>query len=55
VSITDLTQYAVFYRDYPVNIPLAVGGDTAYAGLPQPPDQALANTTKIFNWSMNSY
>jgi len=55
VSITDLTQYAVFTGTYPVNIPLAVGGDTAYAGFTAATGSGLANTTKIFNWSMNSY
>ena len=48
VSITDLTQYAVFTGTYPVNIPLAVGGDTAYAGLTAATGLGLANTTKIF-------
>jgi sugar lactone lactonase YvrE len=55
VSITDLTQYAVFTGTYPVNIPLAVGGDTAYAGFTAATGSGIANTTKIFDWSMTSY
>jgi hypothetical protein len=55
VSITDLSQYAVFTGTYPVNIPLAVGGDTAYAGFTAATGTGLANTIKIFNWSMSSY
>jgi sugar lactone lactonase YvrE len=55
VSITDLTQYAVFTGTYPVDIPLAVGGDTAYAGFTASTGSGLANETKIFNWTMSSY
>jgi sugar lactone lactonase YvrE len=55
VSITDLTGYAVFTGTYPVNIPLAVGGDTAYAGFTAGTGLGIVNTTKILNWSMSSY
>jgi hypothetical protein len=55
VSITDLSQYAVFTGTYPVNIPLAVGGDTAYAGFTAGTGSGITNTTEILNWSMSSY
>jgi hypothetical protein len=53
VSITDLTEYAVFTQSYPLNIENTVGvfafpGFTAGTG-------DLVNTEKILNWTMTSY
>ncbi len=55
VSITDLTQYAVFNAAYPVAIPTAVGGSTAYAGFTAGTGSVLYDTIRILNWSMTSY
>jgi Legume lectin domain/NHL repeat len=55
VSITDLTQYAVFNGAYPVAIPTAVGGPTAYAGFTAGTSLDFHDTIKILNWSMSSY
>jgi Legume lectin domain len=55
VSITDLTQYAVFSGAYAVAIPTAVGGSTAYAGFTAGTGAGLYDTIKILNWSMSSY
>ncbi len=55
VSITDLTQYAVFNATYPVAIPAAVGGSTAYAGFTAATGGGLYDIIKILNWSMTSY
>lgn len=55
VSITDLTQYAVFNAAYAVAIPSAVGGSTAYAGFTAGTAGDLYDTIKILNWSMSSY
>ncbi len=54
VSITDLTQYAVFTGTYAVAIPTAVGGATAYAGFTAGTGD-LYDIIKILNWSMTSY
>jgi sugar lactone lactonase YvrE len=54
VSITDLTQYAVFTGTYAVAIPTAVGGAAAYAGFTAGTGD-LYDTIKILNWSMTSY
>jgi hypothetical protein len=55
VSITDLTQYAVFNTTYAVAIPTAVGGATAYAGFTAGTGGDLYDTIEILNWSMSSY
>ncbi len=55
VSITDLTQYAVFTGTYALAIPTAVGGATAYAGFTAGTGGDLYDTIKILNWSMSSY
>jgi hypothetical protein len=55
VSITDLTQYAVFNGAYAVAIPTAVGGSTAYAGFTAGTALDLYDTIKILNWKMTSY
>jgi hypothetical protein len=55
VSITDLTQYAVFNGAYAVAIPTAVGGSTAYAGFTAGTALGLYDTIKILNWKMTSY
>jgi len=55
VSITDLTQYAVFNGAYPVAIPTAVGGSTAYVGFTAGTALDLYDTIKILNWKMTSY
>jgi sugar lactone lactonase YvrE len=55
VSITDLAQYAVFTQTYPVAIPTAVGGTTAYAGFTATTGLALSDTIRILNWNMTSY
>ena len=55
VSITDLAQYAVFTGTYPVAIPTAVGGSTAYAGFTAGTGLNLYDTIKIRDWSMTSY
>jgi sugar lactone lactonase YvrE len=55
VSITDLTEYAVFNAAYAVAIPTAVGGSTAYAGFTAGTGLGLSDTIKILNWSMSSY
>ncbi len=54
VSITDLTQYAVFTGTYVVDIPAAVGGMTAFAGFTASTGVQY-NTVNILNWSMTSY
>jgi sugar lactone lactonase YvrE len=54
VSITDLTQYAVFTGIYAVAIPAAVGGSNAYAGFTAGTGY-FYDTIKILNWSMTSY
>jgi sugar lactone lactonase YvrE len=54
VSITDLTQYAVFTGTYAVAIPTAIGGATAYAGFTAGTGE-FGDTIKILNWSMSSY
>ena len=54
VSITDLTQYAVFTGTYAVDIPTAVGGADAYAGFTAGTGD-LFDTIQILNWSMTSY
>jgi sugar lactone lactonase YvrE len=55
VSITDLTEYAVFNAAYAVVIPTAVGGSTAYAGFTAGTGLGLSDTIKILSWSMSSY
>ncbi len=55
VSITDLTQYAVFTGTYAVAIPTAIGGAAAYAGFTAGTGDDLYDTIKILNWSMSSY
>ena len=55
VSITDLTQYAVFTGTYAVAIPKAVGGATAYAGFTSGTSLELVDTIKVLNWTMSSY
>jgi sugar lactone lactonase YvrE len=55
VSITDLTEYAVFNGAYAVAIPTAVGGSTAYAGFTAGTGSQLYDTIKILNWRMSSY
>jgi sugar lactone lactonase YvrE len=55
VSITDLTQYAVFNGTYAVAIPTAVGGSTAYAGFTAGTGDLYYDTIKILDWSMSSY
>ena len=55
VSITDLEQYAVFTATYPVAIPTAVGGSTAYAGFTAGTGLNLYDTIKIRDWTMTSY
>ncbi len=54
VSITDLTQYAVFTATYAVDIPAEVGGSAAYAGFTAGTGYFF-DTIKILNWSMTSY
>lgn len=54
VSITDLTDYAVFTESYPVNIPAVVGGATAYAGFTAATGNS-ADTINLLNWEMTSY
>ncbi len=55
VSITDQTEFAVFSGAYPVAIPTAVAGATAYAGFTAGTGLGLSDTIKILNWSMSSY
>jgi Legume lectin domain len=50
LSLTDLTDYAVYNGSFPVNIPQGVGGTTAYAGFTAG-SGAQANQTEILNWS----
>ena len=52
--ITDLTQYAVFTRSFPVNIPAAVGTANAYVGFTSGTGTASADPVKILNWSLTS-
>jgi hypothetical protein len=52
--ITDLTQYAVFTRSFPVNIPAAVGTANAYVGFTSGTGTASSDPVKILNWSLTS-
>lgn len=54
LNLTDLTQYTVFTATYPVDIPTAVGGATAYAGFTAGTGNVY-DTIKVLNWSMSSY
>jgi hypothetical protein len=52
--ITDLTQYAVFTKSFPVDIPTAVGTANAYVGFTSGTGTASADPVKILNWSLTS-
>jgi sugar lactone lactonase YvrE len=54
VSITDLTEYAVYTGVYAVDIPAAVGGTTAFAGFTAATG-AEYDTVNILDWTMTSY
>ena len=54
VSITDLTEYAVFNGSYTLHIPTAVQGTAAYAGFTTATGSTV-DTVKILNWSMSTY
>ena len=52
--ITDLTQYAVFTKSFPVDIPTAVGTANAYVGFTSGTGTASTDPVKILNWSLTS-
>jgi Legume lectin domain/FG-GAP-like repeat/Bacterial Ig-like domain (group 3) len=52
--ITDLTQYAVFTKSFPVDIPAAVGTAKAYVGFTAGTGIASADPIKLLNWSLTS-
>ncbi len=52
--ITDLTQYAVFTKSFPVNIPAAVRTASAYVGFTSGTGTASADPVRILNWSLTS-
>jgi hypothetical protein len=54
VSITDLTQYAVFNGTYVLHIPTAVRATEAYAGFTASTGSST-DTVKILNWNMSTY
>jgi hypothetical protein len=52
--ITDLTQYAVFTKSFPVDFPAAVGNANAHVGFTSGTATASADPVKILNWSLTS-
>jgi hypothetical protein len=54
VSITDLTQYAVFNGTYVLHVPTAVRATEAYAGFTASTGSST-DTVKILNWNMSTY